>query len=525
MMRIRLAGLLYFCFYAFLLTAQVNVQFRSQLSFVPTLSNIWGYADTLTGAEYALVGHEFGLSIVDVTNPDAPQLLFDIPGDTSFWREPKTWSHYAYVTNEQGGGLLIVNLQNLPWSVNTFYWTGGGQLDYKTSHTPFIDEKGILYLNGSKGINGNAGTLMFDLKPDPFNPQYLGTAAEAYVHDCYVRGDTLWAAEIYTGSFTVWDVSDKASPQLLAQQLTPLTFTHNTWLTDNGRYLFTTDERAYASVACYEVSDLQNITLLDEYRSSPLDSLIPHNTYVLPNGYIYTSYYRHGVTIADVHRPHNIVETAWYDTSPFPGGPGFEGCWGVYPFLPSGNILCSDREEGLFVLTPQLVRACYLEGIVTANGIPQPGVQVELIGANRYDQSRLTGNYATGAADSGLYDVRFYFPSACFTKIVPNVLLQPGLVTQLNVDMECTPLTVPSPRDENSFHFYFSKGSLWVSNLEETTRADVRITDSNGRSVFSQTGDFGNTQIDLKHLLLPGFYVAEISGKGMQKRIRFSFSE
>ena len=98
-------------------------------------------------------------------------------------------------------------------------------------------------------------------------------------------------------------------------------------------------------------------------------------------------------------------------------------------------------------------------------------------------------------------------------------------MTQLNVDLECTPLTVPSPRDENNFHFYFSKGSLWVSNLEETTRADVRITDSNGRSVFSQTGDFGNTQIDLKHLLLPGFYMAEISGKGMQKRIRFSFSE
>ncbi|MEL6942837.1 MAG: T9SS type A sorting domain-containing protein, partial [Bacteroidota bacterium] len=28
----------------------------------------------------------------------------------------------------------------------------------------------------------------------------------------------------------------------------------------------------------------------------------------------------------------------------------YEGAWGVYPFLPSGNILVSDMQEGLFVL-------------------------------------------------------------------------------------------------------------------------------------------------------------------------------
>ena len=32
---------------------------------------------------------------------------------------------------------------------------------------------------------------------------------------------------------------------------------------------------------------------------------------------------------------------------------GTDGTWGVYPFLPSGNLLVSDIENGLFVLRDQ----------------------------------------------------------------------------------------------------------------------------------------------------------------------------
>ena len=30
----------------------------------------------------------------------------------------------------------------------------------------------------------------------------------------------------------------------------------------------------------------------------------------------------------------------------------YRGAWGVYPLLPSGNILVSDMQSGLFVLSP-----------------------------------------------------------------------------------------------------------------------------------------------------------------------------
>ena len=39
----------------------------------------------------------------------------------------------------------------------------------------------------------------------------------------------------------------------------------------------------------------------------------------------------------------------FYDTYPDPDGRQFRGAWGVYPFLPSGNILVSDMQYGLFV--------------------------------------------------------------------------------------------------------------------------------------------------------------------------------
>jgi hypothetical protein len=36
--------------------------------------------------------------------------------------------------------------------------------------------------------------------------------------------------------FQFWDISDKSSPELMAQQSTPDNFTHNVWLTDDNNF-------------------------------------------------------------------------------------------------------------------------------------------------------------------------------------------------------------------------------------------------------------------------------------------------
>jgi hypothetical protein len=44
------------------------------------------------------------------------------------------------------------------------------------------------------------------------------------------------------------------------------------------------------------------------------------------------------------------VETGYFDTYPGSDTDSFSGCWGVYPFAPSGNIYISDRDSGLYVV-------------------------------------------------------------------------------------------------------------------------------------------------------------------------------
>jgi choice-of-anchor B domain-containing protein len=162
------------------------------------------------------------------------------------------------------------------------------------------------------------------------------------VHDSYARGDTLYAAHIVNGFFSVLDVSNKANPIVLAQQLTPGVFTHNVWLSDDGQYLFTTDEVSGASIASYDISDLADVQYLDEVRSYQGNGSIPHNVYY-KDGWLVTSYYRDGVNVVDAHDPSNLIEVGYYDVSPLTGN-GFNSIWGVYPFFASGNLILSDMD-------------------------------------------------------------------------------------------------------------------------------------------------------------------------------------
>ena len=284
----------------------------------------------------------------------------------------------------------------------TTLFTGVG---WTTAHSLFIDENGRLYLHGTN--RGNGGVIMYDLTADPMNPVEVGAFDNWYCHDSFARGDTLYAAHIYDGFFSMVDVSDPANPVLLGTQDTPNHFSHNVWLDDSGDHLFTTDEVGSAFVGSYDVSDPGDIQWLDQLQSDPGSGTIPHNTYWL-NDFLVTSYYTFGSVIYDVSRPGNMVETGNYDTSPFSGG-GFNGAWGVYPFLPSGNLIISDIEGGLYIVDPTYVQACWLEGTVTdaITTSPVNNAQVTILGPSVIDHSGLDGIYATGYHAAGTYDVLF----------------------------------------------------------------------------------------------------------------------
>ena len=324
----------------------LNMDLVGNLPYSQGTNDIWGYADG--SSEYALVGTVTGFSVVDVTNPSNPIELFFIEGSSSTWRDIKTWGKYAYVTTEAEDGLLIVDLSDL--SGQTYVYT---QEFFLTSHNIYIDENGYAYIFGAD--TGNGGAIILDLTIDPMNPTIAGIFDDYYLHDGMVRGDTLWGSAIYAGVFSVIDVSDKSNPSIMSSYPTSCQFTHNAWISDDNNYLFTTDETSGCYIGSYDVSDIYNIQEIDLVQEwtgdgayGQQEEVIPHNTHVFGD-YLVTSYYTSGVTIIDASDPFNLIEVAYYDTSPSSGG-SFDGCWGAYPSLPSGLILATDQQEGLFVL-------------------------------------------------------------------------------------------------------------------------------------------------------------------------------
>lgn len=415
-----------------------NITLASQVSYSPrTLANICGYA--ANGKEYALVGAADGMDIVDVTVPTNPVQIVQIPNINNLWKEIKVYEHYAYVTTEGGGGLQIVDLSNLPSSNLQYHsYIGDGAINgqLNTIHALHIDTtKKFVYLYGSNLFNG--GAVVLDINADPYNPTYAGkyeNTSHAYVHDGYVDNDTLYAGHIYAGVFSTVDMTNKSNPVLLAEQQTPTAFTHNTWLSDDRKYIFTTDENSDSYLAAYDISNLNNIVEKDKIRATPGSGSVVHNTHILHNWAV-TSWYRDGVTIVDVTRPHNLIEVGRYDT--YAGnGNGFDGAWGVYPYLPSGTMVVSNIDEGLFVLSPNYVRACYLEGNVidSACGTPLSNVTVTISSVNVIDSTVINGDYATGTAFPGTYNVTFSKPGYT-SKTFTGVNFAPGVVTNLNVQL------------------------------------------------------------------------------------------
>ena len=178
-------------------TAQLHIDYLSQLHYVQPLSDVWGYTAP-DSSEYALVGTFTGTSIVNISDPENPEEVQFVQGAISTWYDIKTWQHYAYVVNETAGGLLIIDLSDLPNSIDTTSWRGMG---LATAHNIFIDENGFAYVLGANVQNG--GAIIIDLNDNPWEPEFAGIYDEGYIHDSFVRGDTMWASEIHNGLLSV----------------------------------------------------------------------------------------------------------------------------------------------------------------------------------------------------------------------------------------------------------------------------------------------------------------------------------
>ncbi len=410
-----------------IVTAQLNMVLQDSMDYNVGVNDVCGWVAP-DGREYALVGLNTGVSIVNVDSTPIKEVAF-VPGVDNLWRDINTFGHYAYVTSEAHIGLLIIDLQYLPDSVHYQSWFGlcptpNGPQAFEKAHSLAIDENGIAFLNGSNLNNG--GCVLIDVKTDPENPSFLAYAPNIYSHDCIARDSILYSAEIYQGNASIYDFHDLQNIQLLGRVKTPHEFTHNIALSTDGKYMFTTDERPNSYVTAYDITDLGNIKETDRFRQAAVEGsgAIVHNAFTW-NNWLVLAYYSSGTLIVDASRPDNLIEVGNFDSFIGADG-GYEGVWGAYPWLPSGKILASDRTSGLFVFIPNYVHAAFLEGTVidSVSKAPIAGAQVSIV-SNEIVLPQITlidGTFKTGKAVPGTFPIKAVKPGYYTKTIMANFI-------------------------------------------------------------------------------------------------------
>ncbi|MDF1695015.1 MAG: choice-of-anchor B family protein [Saprospiraceae bacterium] len=498
-----------------------NLELISNVSVGERGNDVWGYVDS-TGTEYAIMGSQTKTTIWSLEDPANPIVRAEINGPSGTWRDIKSYEDHLYVTSDQGSaGLLIIDMSGAPETITSQYWkpldleVSGDIYELTKCHNLYIDtEQGFCYLAGCGDV-GREGVLILDLKQDKKVPVLVGAMDNNYSHDVFVKDDKMYTSDIFLGTFGVYDITDKSNPVLLGSAETSRRFTHNAWLSDDGNYLFTTDERANAWVDAFDISDLENIEFLDRYR--PLETegngVIPHNTHY-HKGFLVTSWYTDGVVVIDATKPDNLVKVASYDTElVIPND--FEGCWGAYPFLPSGLVLAGDRNHGLFVLQPKTQnndlgyqRACYLEGTVTDKntGAAIPNARIEILSDNPNESStQLSGKYKTGQVTPGEFMVEFSHPN--YDPEILTATLESGEVTILDAQLGNTELT--------------GKVIDTDGNALENAKVLVENTD-NGTSIFATADEEGNWSVRTRSNITYSVYAALWGYTGVVQEIELT---
>lgn len=312
-------------------------------------SALWGYTAP-NGREYAILGCRDGTSFVDITDSANIRECDFVTGVQSGWREMKTYSHYAYVVSEgTNSRLQIIDLQYLPDSVslvNTWSYSG-----YTKTHS-IQQYDHYLYLNGGNAATSVGGVAVIDVI-DPVAPVKLGQWATEYVHDCRVKDDTIWAANIYSGKISIINATNKNNLEFVRsfQEYPQNTVSaHNCDFSPEGKYLYATNEISspVGKLSIWDITDRANITFVRNWQPTGITTSIVHNVEIYGN-FAVIAHYTAGIRILNISDPSNPTEVAWYDTYTSSNSSSFSGCWGVYKF-PSGKIVGSDISGGLFVI-------------------------------------------------------------------------------------------------------------------------------------------------------------------------------
>ncbi len=315
----------------------------------------WGFE--VNNTEIAVIGSTEGTHFFDVTDPqNSTEVAFvagAYTGGGVVHRDYHDYQGYLYIVCDEGWStstLQIVDISNLPTSVNVVYDSDNL---FNTSHNIFIDTATAkLYACAS-----NTAMDIYSLH-DPVNPTLLYSYTDVgHVHDAYVKNDTAYL-NCGNDGFRIVDFSPLDWPVLPSPPYIELSsftsypdagYNHSGWLSDNGMIYAMQDENHGYDVKIMDVSDYNNITVLSILNSGENAQSMAHNG-IIKGDFLYLAYYHDGLRVFDISDPSNPVQVCNYDTYSPSSYNSYKGAWGVYPYLPSGNIIVSDMQSGLYVL-------------------------------------------------------------------------------------------------------------------------------------------------------------------------------
>ena len=333
----------------------------------------WGWTDSLTGKEYAIVGLNNGTAFIDISNPTAPIYVGKLITTNGFldsgqsWRDIKVYQDHAFVVSEiSDHGMQVFDLgrlRNISNPPQEFEEDALYQ-EFGRCHNIVINEDtGYAYGVGTQTYEG--GPHFIDIS-DPINPTPAGGYSDgSYSHDAqvvtYSGPDTEHQGkEILIGSneneIVIVDITNKNNPVGLSTiSYSNVEYTHQGWFTEDQRYFIVGDEVDEVNVGfntrtiIFDFEDLDNPSFHFEYEG-PTEA-IDHNGYVKGNTY-YLSNYRAGMRVLDISQigEQNMTEVGFFDTYPESDSANFDGAWNVYPFFASNNIVISDINSGFFLV-------------------------------------------------------------------------------------------------------------------------------------------------------------------------------
>jgi len=323
-----------------------------------TYNEIWGLS--INDVEYAVLGSTAGTHFINISDdPANPEEEFFVEGKVNsgqiIHRDFHDYNGYLYAVADEGNSSLqIIDLRCLPESINVVY--DSDDL-IKRAHNIFIDDvTGRLYAFATRNGNNSSNAMRIYSLEDPEQPVFLaehkvfGGETIGHVHDGWVDNN-LALMNCGGDGFFIVDFTDPVNPVTLdiLDTYEQQGYNHSGWPAADLQYYYMADENHGLDIKVVDISELDDVSVASTFNAGvSSSSSITHNQ-IVHCDYLYVSYYYDGLQVFDISDPIDPQRVLFYDTYSGADAFNFKGAWGVYPKLPSGKILLSDMQSGLYV--------------------------------------------------------------------------------------------------------------------------------------------------------------------------------